>query len=72
MKKKEPQPSTMNFNPDVELIMVKGDKVFSEIMEYNEALKIIQNKHPVRKKKKGWIYKIYQIGFSQFQNKKSL
>jgi hypothetical protein len=44
---------------EIELICIKGDKVIKTIMPYKEALLI--------NKKSGWIYKFYQIGFSQFK-----
>lgn len=44
----------------IEFIATKGEKVFKKVMEYGEALNT--------KKKKGWVYKYYQIGFSQFSN----
>lgn len=43
---------------DIELVAIKGNKVFKKIMKYGDALKV--------KRKKGWHYYNYQIGFSQF------
>lgn len=50
-----------NLDPQtkVELIAIKGSDVFKKIMTYKESLNI--------KKKKGWIYKTYQLNFSQFK-----
>jgi hypothetical protein len=43
----------------VEVISIRGGQVFKKEMPYQEALNI--------KKKKSWVYKIYQLGFSQFK-----
>ena len=43
----------------VEIVAIKGDEVFKKILTYEQALNI--------KKKKGWCYIIYQVGFSQFK-----
>lgn len=61
--------SSFILNPEtkVELVSTKGEKAFLKIMKYEEAVKVLQGKHPTLKKKKGWIYKIYQMGFSQFK-----
>jgi len=53
---------------DVELIMVKGEKVYKKIMKVEQASMIVKNEHPTEKQRKGWKYMIYQIGFSQFKN----
>jgi len=52
---------TNPLHPDteIEVICIKGDKVIKTIMPYKKALLI--------NKKSGWIYKFYQIGFSQFK-----
>ena len=42
----------------IEVIAIKGDELHKKIMPYSEALQL--------KKKKGWNYLFYQIGFSQF------
>jgi len=44
---------------EIEVICIKVDKVIKTIMPYKKALLI--------NKKSGWIYKFYQIGFSQFK-----
>ena len=43
---------------EVELIAIRGEEVFKKIMTYQDALNV--------PRKKGWEYKIYQIGFSQY------
>jgi len=57
---------------DVELVSTKGDVAYLKIMEYTEAVSVLSGKHATIKKKPGWIYKIYQIGNSQFKNIKKL
>ena len=47
---------------EIELIAIKGDEVFKKVMKYGDALNI-----PI---KKGWQYKYFEIGFSQFNLKK--
>ena len=51
------------FPPDkeVELIATKGEEVFSMILPYEKALNV--------PRKKGWNYKVYQIGFAQYKGK---
>lgn len=53
-------PSTLPFNTQIELIAIRGDEVFKKIISFEDSLKI--------KKKKGWTYIRYQIGFSQFKS----
>lgn len=52
---------TFPLTTEVELIAIRGEEVFKKIMTYQDALNV--------PRKKGWEYKIYQIGFSQFENK---
>ena len=47
---------------EIELIAIKGDEVFKKVMKYGDALNI--------PRKKGWQYKYFEIGFSQFNLKK--
>ena len=47
---------------EIELIAIKGDEVFKKVMKYSDALNITR--------KKGWLYKYFEIGFSQFNLKK--
>ena len=47
---------------EIELIAIKGDEVFKKVMKYSDALNI--------PRKKGWQYKYFEIGFSQFNLKK--
>ena len=47
---------------EIELIAIKGDEVFKKVMKYGDALNITR--------KKGWLYKYFEIGFSQFNLKK--
>lgn len=53
--------NTFPLDSEVELIAIRGKEVFKKIMTYQDALNV--------PRKKGWEYKIYQIGFSQFENK---
>ena len=46
---------------EIELIGIRGNDVFKKIMTYGDALNV--------KKKKGWEYKYYEIGFSQYKIK---
>lgn len=48
-----------NPNTEIELIAIRGSEVFKKIMRYGDALDV--------KKKPGWTYKYYEIGFSQFK-----
>lgn len=48
----------------IELIGIRGDEVFKKEMTYGEALQIT--------KKKGWVYRYYEIGFSQYEIKNKL
>jgi hypothetical protein len=57
---------------EVDLIFLKGDVVCSKTMPYSEALQVIDNEHPVIKKKNDWTYKIYQVGFAQYSNIKKV
>ena len=43
---------------EIELIAIKGKEVHKKVMKYGDALNV--------KKRKGWIYKYYQIGYSQY------
>lgn len=43
----------------IEVIAKKGNKVFKQEMTYEEALNI--------RKKKGWTYSNFQLGFSQYK-----
>jgi len=52
---------TFPLSTDVELIAIKGEKVFSMILTYEYALNV--------PRKKGWNYRIYQIGFAQYKGK---
>lgn len=45
---------------EIEVIGIKGNKVFKKIMKYREAKSM--------DKIKGFNYYFYQIGFSQFSN----
>ena len=54
-KKKTQLPLTTN----IELVAINKEKIVKKEMTYSEALNI--------SKKNGWIYKIFQIGFSQFK-----
>jgi len=56
----------------VELIMIKDDLVFYKELTLEEAELVIKNKHPSMKKKKRWMYQIFQKGFSQYNNKKKI
>ena len=47
------------YGTKVEVIALKGVNIVKREMTYSEALNI--------KRKKGWTYKIYQLGFSQFK-----
>ncbi|MCP4052846.1 MAG: hypothetical protein GY739_07235, partial [Mesoflavibacter sp.] len=42
----------------VELVAVKEKQLFRKILNYGDALKV--------KRKKGWAYFIYQVGFAQY------
>ncbi len=53
----------------VEMISIKGEKVFSTEINFSEIEQIKSRKHPTIKKKPGWKYMFFQIGFSQFKNK---
>lgn len=46
---------------EIELIAIKVDEVFKKVMKYGDALNI--------PRKKGWQYKYFEIGFSQFNLK---
>lgn len=52
----------------VEMISIKGEKVFSTEIKFHEIEKIMSGTHSTIKRKKGWIYKFYQKGFSQYSN----
>lgn len=56
----------------VEVVSIKGESVFKTNTTYGDALLWLQGKHPTKKKKKGFVYKIYQKGFSQFKNIKEI
>ncbi|MCP4085071.1 MAG: hypothetical protein GY745_08485, partial [Actinomycetia bacterium] len=43
----------------VELVAVKEKQLFRKILNYGDALKV--------KRKKGWAYFIYQVGFAQYK-----
>lgn len=43
----------------IEVICIKGDRVFKREMTFGDALRI--------EKKAGWIYRNYQLGASSFQ-----
>lgn len=45
----------------VELVATRKEQVFKKEMAYSEALGA--------KRKKGWSYRIYQLGFSQYNSK---
>lgn len=66
-KRQTSSPVILNPETKVELISTKADKVYLKVMEYQDALNVLKGKHPTVKKKPGWIYKIYQMGFSQFK-----
>ena len=51
-------PTELPLYTEVELVAIKGSKVFKKIMPYGDALGI--------KKKKGFFYYYYQVGYSQF------
>lgn len=44
---------------DIEVIAINGNNIVKKTMKYSEALNL--------PKKKGWVYKFYEIGFSQFE-----
>lgn len=50
--------NTFPLDAEVELIAIRGKEVFKKVMLYKDAINV--------KRKKGWEYKIYQIGFSQY------
>ena len=56
-KKKE---SLFPLDTEVELIAIKGEKVFKKVMRYGDALNV--------PRLKGFEYKYFQVGFSQFKN----
>lgn len=43
----------------IEVIAKNGNKVIKKELTYKKALKI--------KRKKGWVYEFYQLGFSQYK-----
>lgn len=45
----------------VELVAVRGKELFRKILNYSEILEV--------KRKKGWQYYIYQVGFAQYNNR---
>ena len=47
---------------EIEVVAIKGLQVTKKVMTYSEALNL--------KRKKGWVYKIYQKGYSQFRTGK--
>ena len=47
-------------NENIEVIAIKGTTVVKKIMPYCEALAL--------NKREKWVYKFYQIGFSQYNN----
>jgi hypothetical protein len=68
MAKKITQPFSILDGKDVELISTKGNLAFMKIMEYSQAVSVLAGNHPTIKKKNGWVYKIYQLGGSQFKD----
>ena len=44
----------------IELVAIRNGKAFKKVLPYGEALKV--------KRKEGWKYIHYQLGFSQFKN----
>ena len=52
--------NTLPEETKIEVIAINGKQVFKKIMNYADALQM--------EKKKGWIYKFYQLGFSQFKD----
>lgn len=68
MAKKQNQTSFI-LNPEtkVELVSTKGEKAYLKVMKYEDAVKVLKGKHPTLKRTKGWVYRIYQMGFSQFK-----
>lgn len=67
-KRQTTSPVSISLETQVELVSTKGDKAFLKVMKYEEAVQVLKGKHPVMKKKPGWNYKIYQLGFSQFKD----
>jgi hypothetical protein len=57
--KKDKKTGIFPLTVDVEVIAIKGDKVVKKVMTYGKALEI--------PKAKGWTYRFYEIGFSQFK-----
>lgn len=45
---------------EVELVAIKGDKIYLQVMPYEEALN--------KDRKEGFTYIIYQKGFSQYKD----
>ncbi len=60
--KKNTKSFELDLSTKVDLIATRGDEVFKVTTSYREALE------KIKKKKKGFIYIIYQVGFSQFKN----
>lgn len=50
--------TTFPLDTEIELVAIRGKEVFKKVMTYREAIDV--------PKKKGWQYKYYEIGFSQF------
>ena len=60
-KRTKYEPTQLHSDTVIEVIAIKGNEVVKKNTTYGEALKI--------KKKKGWQYLFYQVGFSQFNKR---